>query len=354
MKIKSFLFTPFCLHLSYFFFFSIIGFFGLKASTTKSFINLRNIDLYFTSVSAITVSSMSTIEMENFSNFQLILLTSLIMLGGDVFVSIIKLVMSKSCIDYKTNEVFVKVTNFETKCDQNHVELGLVNANASHEKTKSVHKENDCMIRANSVKCLCYTIIGYFVVVHLLGSSSIALYLQSSPSAKLVLENKGINMATFSIFATVSSFTNCGFIPTNENMIVFKKNSGLLLILMPQLFVGATLYPVCIMLVILMLEFVTKKAEFRYILHNYREFGGHLMSKRRACFLGMTVLGFLVVQFVVFVAMEWNSGVMDGIDWYEKVVASLFQVANTRHAGENVFDLSAISSAVLVLFVLMM
>ncbi|KAJ9159316.1 hypothetical protein P3X46_024827 [Hevea brasiliensis] len=68
--------------------------------------------------------------------------------------------------------------------------------------------------------------------------------------------------------------------------------------------------------------------------------------------LSYVVLGYLLL--VVFCSMEWNSQAMDGLNCFEKLVAALFQVVNSRHSGESVFDLSTISPAILVLFVVMM
>lgn len=52
--------------------------------------------------------------------------------------------------------------------------------------------------------------------------------------------------------------------------------------------------------------------------------------------------------------MEWSSKIMEGLNIYQKLVASLFQVTNVRHSGESVFDTYSISSAILVLFIVMM
>jgi len=59
------------------------------------------------------------------------------------------------------------------------------------------------------------------------------LYITNIPSAKNVLKNKG-NIVTFSLFTIVATFASCGYVPTNENIIVFKKNSGLLLLILPH------------------------------------------------------------------------------------------------------------------------
>ncbi|KAJ0081443.1 hypothetical protein Patl1_12315 [Pistacia atlantica] len=91
------------------------------------------------------------------------------------------------------------------------------------------------------------------------------------------------------------------------------------------------------------------------MLRNQKEMGyPHLFSSVRCYFLGATVFGFLFVQFVLFCSLEWNSEAMDGLNFYEKAVGSLFEVVNSRYTGESVFDLSTLSSAVLVLFVVMM
>uniref|UniRef100_A0A7N2MY18 Sodium transporter HKT1 n=1 Tax=Quercus lobata TaxID=97700 RepID=A0A7N2MY18_QUELO len=102
------------------------------------------------------------------------------------------------------------------------------------------------------------------------------------------------------------------------------------------------------------LKKTTKREEFRYILMNYRDMGyGHLLSGHHALLLAMTVFGFILIQFILFCSMEWNSQVMDGLNLYQKVVGSLFQTVNSRRTGESVFGLSSIS-AILVLFVVMM
>lgn len=360
LVLQLFLSLPsFCIHLAYFILFSFIGFFILKVSSS-SISRPGDLDLLFTSVSAVSVSSMSTVEMEVFSNFQLVVMTILMLIGGEVFISLVKLQFSKSMFSKNHTS-----SNSENSIDVNQIELGLVQINdhgVKHELTRSNidvnHKSEDEESKyiSKSIKYLSYAIATHFLAAHVLCSFLINVYINSVPSAKQILENKGIKVATFSIFTAVSSFTNCGFIPTKENMMVFKKYTGLLLIIIPQCLVGNTLYPTCLLIVIYLLKTCTKRPEFGYILKNHNKMGYcHLMSKKKCCYLAATVIGCILIQFVIFVSMEWNnSGAMEGLNSYQKLVGSLFQVTNTRHTGESVFDLSTISPAVLVVFIIMM
>ena len=101
--------------------------------------------------------------------------------------------------------------------------------------------------------------------------------------------------------------------------------------------------------------FVFIPSEFSYMSKNSREIGySHLLPILHSSFLVITVFLMILVQLILFGSMEWNSEVVEGLNTKQKLVASLFQVVNSRHTGESVFDLSTISPAVLVLFVVMM
>ncbi|KAE8696280.1 putative cation transporter HKT6 [Hibiscus syriacus] len=309
----------------------------------------KNIDVFFTSVSAATVSSMSTVEMEVFSNTQLIIMTVLMLVGGEVFTSMFGLQLARSSF-----------TNHESPDTIAHeVELGTI---ITYEKPPSgtdlennINSSSTKSLKYRATRYLRYVVLGYFLVVHVVGSSLVYMYVSLAPSARKIMKTKGIEIQTFSFFTVVSTFSNCGFIPTNENMIVFKENSGLLLLLIPLILLGNTLYPVCLRATIWVLDKVTKKAEFNYILSNYQEMGYvHLRSGVRCALLAATVFGFISVQFVLFCSMEWNSDAMDGLGSYQKIVGLLFEVVNSRHSGESIVDLSTISSAILLLFIVMM
>ncbi|KAK2980489.1 hypothetical protein RJ640_007745 [Escallonia rubra] len=341
---------PFRVQLAYFVLLSLVGFLALKLSTPKatSFV-LGDIDVFFTSVSAVTVSSMSTLEMEVFSNTQLIIISILMFVGGEVFTSMLGLHLQRYWPSIRINGFRNRINMGNTSSDSfDKMELGSVNE-------KSVSSTNVQDLKDKSAKFLGNVVLSYLVVVHVVGSSLVLLYMSLVPSASQVLNKKGLRTLTFSIFTTISTFANCGFIPTNENMVVFKKNSGLLLVLIPQILMGNTLYPLCLWVLIRILERVTKRVEFGYLLENWRELRySHLLPRMRCFLLGATVFGFILGQWILFCPLEWKSQVTEGLNVHEKLVGSLFQVVNSRHAGESVFDLSTVSPAILVLFVVMM
>jgi len=306
---------------------------------------------------------MVAVEMEVFSNSQLILLTLLMFLGGEVFTSMLDLLLARSKLTHTILQNKLLSINPSSPSDHSptnatpiELELGLVSIPHSTSQDHTPSDNVACVrLKYNCLRYLTYVVLGYLVFVQLLGVSLAALYMSVVASARQVLKNKGIKIGTFSLFTVVSTFASCGFVPTNENMMVFKNNSGLLLLLLPHVFLGNTLYPPCLTLVLMVLKKVTRKEEFSHMLKNSENLGyRHLLSVYRCCLLVWTVFGLSVIQFVMFWSVEWKSNVMEGMNLYEKVVASLFQVSNARHAGESVFDLSSISSAILVLFIVMM
>ncbi|WJX26089.1 hypothetical protein P8452_15064 [Trifolium repens] len=138
-------------------------------------------------------------------------------------------------------------------------------------------------------------------------------------------------------------------------MVVFRGNSGLLLILIPQVLVGNTLYPACLRFCIWVLGKFYKKKECNYLLKHSEEVGyKHLLEGKETVFLVATVFGLIVVQVTLFCVMDWDSEGFKGLNNYQKLIGMLFQSVNSRHAGASVVDISILSQALLVLFVLMM
>nr|BBC21792.1 high-affinity potassium transporter [Reaumuria trigyna] len=403
-----FIVRPFWLNLSYILVSSLFGFLALKASSSTprtsnssvSYKHVGDLDLFFTSVSAITASSMSTVEMEQFSNSQLVILTVLMLLGGQVFISMIglqfrtaqfpkldhhhhqnnqlqvnysdhssalelpELVVLPTPDQVATTDIVLQSTSLVLVPDQSiHLDIEDVVENQADHKpylpSSTGTAPADQLIKYKAIKSLSYLVFGYLLITHIIGTSLLSIYITLIPSSYNVLKSKSLQTQTFSVFLTVSSFANCGFVPTNENLMVFKQNSGLLLILMPIIILGNALYAPCLRLVIWVLRKVTRKEEYEYLLKvDGKELGfEHLMGGTESWFLVISGVGFVLVQFVMFVVLEWGKeGVWGdgGKGVGSKLVGFVFQSINTRHSGESVLDLSIVSPAILVLIVIMM
>ncbi|CAI9293824.1 unnamed protein product [Lactuca saligna] len=297
---------PFWLQLCYFVTLFMLGYMSLSILEPRSPMNRpKSYDLLFTAVSAVTVSSMATVEMEIF-----------------------KLSERKSASSPSSNM---------------NVENGLMSTNSNID------------LKYKSMKFLGITVLCYFFTVQVIGYLLVSLYVGLVVSIKEVLMNKKLNLQVFSIVTTISTFTNCGFLPTNENMMVFKNNQGLQVILIPLVLLGNTLYPVFLRLVLLLLGKISVREEIKYVLENEDELRyPHLLSGVDSWYLSLTSVGFTLIQFVLLMSIGWKSQAMHGLNTSEKVVGSLFQVTNTRHTGESVFDLSLVSPAIIVLIVTMM
>ncbi|KAK4369201.1 hypothetical protein RND71_012993 [Anisodus tanguticus] len=369
-KILSLKVKPIWIELGYFMILSLLGYLGLSVTKAKTLPSFRpkNLDVFFTSVSAATVSSMSTIEMEVFSDTQLVFMILLMFLGGEAFTSFLGLQLIKSKIVRKESALQNKADSFSIGRDSDlsnsisnnnihHLDLGNLDSSIKLEPEikNSIDDSEAIFIKLKCIRLLSYVVLGYILVVLLLGSSLVSIYINFIPSANQILKKKGLNLHIFPLFTTVSTFSNCGFAPTNENMMIFKKNSGLLLILIPQILLGNTLYPPCLRLTIWFLWKITKREEFKHILKDSERLGySQLFPSCETISLAITVVGFIFVQFIVFCSLEWYSQATSGLSAYEKLLGSLFEVVNTRHAGESVFDLSTLTPAILIMFVFMM
>ncbi|KAF3794604.1 Cation transporter [Nymphaea thermarum] len=327
----------FWLELLYFMFFSIVGFVALLALEKEKpagGTKIAKADLFFMSVSSHTASSLASINLEDLSDSQFVVLIFLMFVGGEVFLSALTLLFQT--VEFNDREL----RDADIELAGHALESNAVNGD--HEDLK-----------LRSTRLLARVALGFHVFVCIFGSLTVLAYFRMIPSARDVLQSKGLNMATFSVFTAVSSFVNCGFLPNNENMIVFIRNSGFLLMVTGQILVGNTLFPACLTLMIWAFQKWSRRQEYGYLWKRGHELGyGHFFHWKTSAYITLSNVGFTVVQFVMFGLLQWGSGA--GLTVYQKLVAGLFQSVNARHAGEMAFDLSGFSAALLVVYLVMM
>jgi Trk-type K+ transport system membrane component len=349
--------SPFCNLLMYLLFVSFLGFLVLKPLRIRNAQESpKDIDMFFTAVSAATLSSLTTVEMEIFSNSQLIVLTILILLGGEAFISLLGLQFKRLNLKHEISLMEQNLADLvhpigDTELKPNIVTITVVSDDDMRSGMPVRNKE----MKYTAIVYLSYVVLGYLLVTHVAGTVAMATYFSSVSDARRILRGKDLNIITFSVFATVSSLSNCGFLPTNESMILFRKHLGLLLLVMPQSLLGGAMYPPALRSVLWLLKRITKKNKFEYILSDVEQIGyDHLFPWLHSLMLALTVLGFLLVQFVAICAMEWRNVASEGLSLFEKLINYLFLAVNARHTGESTLDLSTLTPAIMVLFVFIM
>uniref|UniRef100_UPI00389B3B1A Cation transporter HKT1;1,Soluble cytochrome b562 n=1 Tax=Oryza sativa TaxID=4530 RepID=UPI00389B3B1A len=411
--------NPLVVQLVYFVIISFAGFLALKNLKPQGKPGPKDLDLLFTSVSTLTVSSMATVEMEDLSDRQLWVLILLMLMGGEVFTSMLGLYFNnanarRQLADLEDNwetlndnlKVIEKADNaaqvkdaltkmraaaldaqkatppkledkspdspemkdfrhgFDILVGQIDDALKLANegkvkeAQAAAEQLKTTRNAyiQKYLERARSTLAVLVRIVtGYFVATVISSSVIIIIYFWIDSDARNVLKSKEINMYTFCIFTAVSSFANCGFTPLNSNMQPFRKNWVLLLLVIPQILAGNTLFSPLLRLCVWVLGKVSGKAEYAYILQHPGETGyKHLHVRRNSVYIVLSVTGLILLQVMFICSFEWNSESLEGMNWLQKLVGLLFQSVNTRQAGESILDISTLSPSTLLLFAVVM
>uniref|UniRef100_J3M177 Uncharacterized protein n=1 Tax=Oryza brachyantha TaxID=4533 RepID=J3M177_ORYBR len=349
---------PLIVQLLYFMTLSFVGFLDLKIHKPRHKPTPRTLDLMFTSVSTVTVSRMATVEMEDFSDQQLWVLILLTLLGGEVFISMLALHFSNAGIN--TNEILPKRLSSTSRDIESFDAVNNSTQNNSEDCQSEATTSPNWVQESKTMKQKCRNILahivtGYFIAAVFCSFLVTIIFVQIDSYTRLPLKSKDIKIWTFSIFPAVSSFANCGFTPVNDNMAIFRKNTSLLLLVIPQVLAGNTMLSPLLRLSIWALGKVSRRQEYAYMLQHPKDTGyRYLQPQKNSVDTVFTVGGLILLQVMFLSFFEWNTSAFDGLNWLQKLVCSLFQSANTRHAGEAIVDISTLSPPILLLFALVM
>ncbi|XP_039816532.1 probable cation transporter HKT7 [Panicum virgatum] len=345
-------------HLIYFATTSCAGW-GLLAALTVRAPNRRprGIDMLFTAVSAATVSSMSAAEMEVFSDGQLVVLTVLMLSGGEVFLSFLGLV-SKLMILRNDSYQPVPATTEDPPSPrppgdaeaEDPLRRGSPEASRNgYQRVPPTADHPDPPRRRDAVCSLVCIVLAILLVANVGGAAAVAAYIYAAPGARWTLSRKSLGVGIFAVFTTVSTFANCGFVPTNENMMVFSRDLPLLVLLAALALVGNTLFPqVLAACVHVVWRLRPEEPPVPMMIPGETTGYDHLLPPLRCRMLAATVAFFIAMQAALLCGMEWG-GALRGLSAVEKVVNAVSLAVNSRHTGESTLDLSTLAPAVVVL-----
>ncbi|XP_024520310.1 sodium transporter HKT1 [Selaginella moellendorffii] len=353
------------LHILYFVGLSLLGAlllrsFGTREGSTHS--HLSFLDCFYTAVSAMCLSGLSSIQIEDIPAPGQVLVMVLMVLGGQVLSLVVPLLVKKHRYckiarmalrpRVKSKSLFESL--YRTLCLRSNDDLWLESLAFRPnlpESFKVVFLEHQAICHLADI------VVWYLLAVHLLGFVVAWISIQCSSNAKSVLESKTINPGFFALFATISAFNNVGFVLTNENLVAFNTNSVLLLDLGLVILLGNTLFPVALRGILWLVHRYTtgtKKEVYTLLLEHPRKYYLHLFPKTATLWLLLAVTGSNALGGLIFCALDWNNEALDGLRPGEKLVNGLFQAFSTRSGGMNSLNLVELSQAMLFFYCVMM
>ncbi|XP_057825929.2 cation transporter HKT1;3 [Cryptomeria japonica] len=415
-SVPPILYDPYCIHVSYFAAISLVGLIPLRFSPTKSKRYLNVLDAFYTSVSAATVSSLGVVAMEDLSHFHLVVMTILMLLGGEVFTSLcslhlarirlrLRIRLQRSNLHHNSmnSTQMLELHRYQSTSDQGKstthldqylhgkdqmrkesilrpnkamtgpediIDDDLENLEMNGSRNMAVEEcHNEVQSDADNVldddleyqalTFLCYLCLGYFLFVQLVGFVLVYIYFCVSRGGERILSDRGVSKSLFVVFTVISSFANCGFTPLSDNMMPLRKHSVLLMILAFQILLGNTMFGPCFSAIFLTLRRFSREEGRRkiydYIEKNgHRLFADHFFSRRQNMWLLLCAVGFLTIEVVMIFALHWNTVALDGLTVGEKVIGGVFQSVSIRHSGENIVNPQLLSPALLVIYIVFM
>ena len=270
--------------------------FAYKSNDAPSYI-----DTLFTSVSALCVTGLSTLDMAIYTNYGLIIILLLIEVGGLGLIAFFTLYL-------------VLPTN----------KLSLVNRRIVKDYFISD-------VEMNPVKII-QEIVLYTLIIQIIGAIILAICFTSM---------KIPNAYFYAVFISVSAFCNAGFAPFSDSLVGFNTSKLICITVMILVILGG-------------LGFTVIKDILSYIKTRFSKVKRtHRISLHSRIVLLMTSL-LIFIPTIVFLFTEWN-GAFKSFSIADKICNAFFQSITTRTAGfetiqqKNFSTLSTFISELLML-----
>ncbi|GLJ12270.1 hypothetical protein SUGI_0187860 [Cryptomeria japonica] len=236
--------------------------------------------------------------------------------------------------------------------------LGIQLAFQGTQQNNGPEETQNDQFQSQALKYFNYIVICYFTVVQLVGIISVIIYLKTNPDSQKPLRERGINSTLFSVFTTISSFANCGYVQVNEGLVPFQQSPGLLWLLVIQMGLGNTMFWPSVRLLtwgLSRLRMFTTGAHSRalqYILKNPQKFLP--FGFKQTMWIVVVEWGLNIVQLGCLSALQWNTDVFQGLTWTQKFSTGVFQTFSSRTTGINVVNMVDLSPTIIFIYAFIM
>lgn len=274
-------------------------------------------------------------------------------------------------LDYNYNndddyDDFEIVPTSNVKIGRNSKFVGLTDA----------QKEELGGVEYRALKLLCKYLVGYYLGFNLFAtllytawigahkSKSLDNYTGNSnaiKTAQLALKDFGINKVWWGFFTAASSFNDLGLTLTPNSMASFGRSSYVLIWGMFFIIIGNTGFPVFLRFIIWVANKMSpqlsqRKESLQFLLDHPRRCFTLLFPSGPTWWLFFILIVLNGFDWIMFIILDFGSGSLKsslGEGWF-RVLNGLYQSVCTRTAGFSTINISQLSPAVQVSYMLMM
>ncbi|KAK5085791.1 hypothetical protein LTR05_005079 [Lithohypha guttulata] len=217
-------------------------------------------------------------------------------------------------------------------------------------------------VEFRALNLLTWLLPAYSIFWMALACIVLAPYVQHTSTSNVIrgAQPGNLNPGWWSIFASVSAYTNCGLNLLNDNMIPLKDNYLVLIFIAVTILAGNTLYPIFLRAIIwLSLKAVPEDSEMHhslmFLLHHPRRCYLFLFPRKQTLILLLAQVGIHLVAWLMFVILNIGYApvgqqMSTGLRWFD----GLFQAHGLRESGFYIIQMSDIAPALQFAYMILM
>ncbi|KAI8082348.1 cation transporter [Thamnidium elegans] len=190
------------------------------------------------------------------------------------------------------------------------------------------------------------------------------IYIAASTYAQQVLATSNPNGPVdpwfFSMFMSLSSFTNLGLNHLDASMTPFQNAPAPLILSIILILVGNTAFAILLRFIIWLCYILTPKTSvmrretFRYLLDHPRRCYTTLFPATQTWWLLIVLIAITLVELICFLALNYWLPILANISWGSRFLDGLFQSVATRNAGFSVVSLADLNPGAQLVYIIAM
>ncbi|GAA5797622.1 hypothetical protein HPULCUR_003013 [Helicostylum pulchrum] len=190
------------------------------------------------------------------------------------------------------------------------------------------------------------------------------IYIAASTFAQEVLATSNptgpVDPWFFSMFMSLSSFTNLGLNHLDASMTPFQNAPAPLILSIVLILVGNTAFAILLRFIIWLLYILTPKTNvmrretYRYLLDHPRRCYTTLFPATQTWWLLIVLIAITLVELICFLALNYWLPVLADISWGSRFLDGLFQSVATRNAGFSVVSLADLNPGAQLVYIIAM